>query len=362
MPSTISRFRPPPTQSSIPHPALSCIEICAGAGGQSLGLERAGFSHDVLVEIDADACATLRANRPNWTVLQADLRTVNADDISGMSSTVGLLAGGVPCPPFSLAGRQLGAADDRDLFPEVLRLMAQIRPRVLLIENVKGLLQARFDAYRTEIISELSVLGYMAEWRLLRACDFGVPQLRPRAVLIAMPAPLFAAFSWPTAQTSDEAFATVGQVLYESMASGGWELAESWAAGANQIAPTLCGGSRRHGGPDLGPSRARQAWARLGVQGSSIANSPPGPGDQLPVRLTVDQMALLQGFPAAWRITGTKTARYRQVGNAFPPPVAAALGRSIAAVLIAEDSAASRPLPISRQRSSQPSLLHGAPV
>ncbi|WSQ46267.1 DNA cytosine methyltransferase [Streptomyces sp. NBC_01220] len=122
------------------------------------------------------------------------------------------------------------------------------------------------------------------------------------------------------------------------MASQGWELARAWADSAARIAPTLCGGSRKHGGADLSPSRARQAWAELGVNGSSVADAPPQPGALLPVRLTIAQMALLHGFPPDWTITGRKTAAYRQVGNAFPPPVAAAVGRSIAVALTQADA------------------------
>src|SRR5450755_4785430 len=96
---------------------LTCLEICAGAGGQSLGLEQAGFAHAAAVEIDPDACATLRLNRPGWTVIEQDVHHFDGTAHLG----VGLLAGGVPCPPFSIAGKQLGADDERDLFPRALR-------------------------------------------------------------------------------------------------------------------------------------------------------------------------------------------------------------------------------------------------
>ncbi|WP_344463481.1 DNA (cytosine-5-)-methyltransferase [Kitasatospora kazusensis] len=318
-------FRSPPV----------CVEVCAGAGGQSLGLERAGFGHAALVELDPDACATLRDNRPGWRVVEADVRTAGPALLREGVRAVELLAGGVPCPPFSLAGQQFGAADERDLFPAMLSLVEQLCPQAVMIENVKGLLQAKFQGYRARVTERLAALGYAAEWRLLRACDFGVPQLRPRAVLVALRPDAFDRFRWPEPDSAGRTASTVGEVLYESMAVAGWELAEDWAVRADQVAPTLCGGSRKHGGPDLGPSRARQAWARLGVNGSSLADKVPQPGDQLPVRLTVEQTALLQGFPPEWRFSGTKTARYRQVGNAFPPPVAEAVGRRIAAALAA---------------------------
>ncbi|MEU1492631.1 DNA (cytosine-5-)-methyltransferase [Streptomyces sp. NPDC005776] len=314
---------------------LKCFEVCAGAGGQALGLEQAGFEHTALVELDEDAVRTLRTNRPHWNVLQGDVLSLAAGKLPQPRSRTrpALLAAGVPCPPFSLAGRQLGASDERDLFPSVLTLAAQWHPAAVLIENVKGILQAKFDSYRADVVQQLNDMGYRTAWRLLRACDFGVPQLRPRAVLVAMRPRAFARFQWPRPTTGPETAPTVGSVLYPSMASQGWELAREWADSAARIAPTLCGGSRKHGGADLGPSRARHAWAELGVNGSSVADAPPPPGTPLPVRLTVAQMALLQGFPPEWTITGRKTAAYRQVGNAFPPPVAAAVGRSIASAL-----------------------------
>jgi DNA (cytosine-5)-methyltransferase 1 len=319
--------------------ALTCIEICAGAGGQALGLERAGFEHAALVELDADATSTLRTNRPQWNVLHEDARSLLAHDLRPTEQNVALLAAGVPCPPFSLAGKQLGADDERDLFPVILALADGLQPQAILIENVKGILQKKFDNYRTAVLRQLEDLGYATSWRLLRACDFGVPQLRPRSVLVAMRPASFSRFKWPEPTSCPDTAPSVGGVLFESMASQGWELAREWADSAMRIAPTLCGGSRKHGGPDLGPSRARQAWAELGVNGSSVADAPPLPGSLLPVKLTVAQIALLQGFPPDWAFTGRKTSAYRQVGNAFPPPVAEAVGRSVASALTQRVSA-----------------------
>ncbi|MFF4348853.1 DNA cytosine methyltransferase [Streptomyces sp. NPDC001530] len=317
---------------------FTCLELCAGAGGQALGLEQAGFSHAALVELEADACETLRANRPQWNVMHSDIRTLDAV-YTDRWSRCSLLAAGVPCPPFSLAGAQLGANDERDLFPAVISLVSAIKPRAVLIENVKGLLQKKFSGYRHGILLALSELGYAAEWKLLYASEYGVPQLRPRAVLVALEADTFRHFAWPEALSGPDSTPLVGNVLRESMASHGWELADLWAERAQRIAPTLCGGSKKHGGPDLGPSRARRAWAELSVDGSGVADRPPTPGTPLPVKLTVAQMALLQGFPPDWKFKGRKTSAYRQVGNAFPPPVARAVGDRIAAALAHIDSA-----------------------
>ncbi len=309
---------------------LTSVEICAGAGGQALGLEQAGFAHETVVELDPDACETLRRNRgADWKVNQDDVANVDGRAYAGID----LLAGGVPCPPFSIAGKQLGAGDERDLFPQALRLIEEAQPRAVLLENVRGLAASQFDGYRSQVLGRLYDLGFQTWWDLVYASEHGVPQLRPRFVLVAIRSPWAASFRWPT--PSAQPPPTVGGLLADLMAAGGWPGAASWAARASGIAPTIVGGSKKHGGPDLGPTRARAAWQLLGVNGLGIADEPPGPGfpaGQLP-KLTVRMVARLQGFPDWWEFAGRKTAAYRQVGNAFPPPVARALGAAIAAAL-----------------------------
>jgi DNA (cytosine-5)-methyltransferase 1 len=304
---------------------LSSIEFCAGAGGQAIGLERAGFEHRALVEIERDFCQTLRLNRPEWNVIEADMNKFDGAKYVG----VDLFAGGLPCPPFSVAGKQLGEKDERNLFPAAIRLIDQIRPKAVMIENVRGFLDAVFEDYREELRTKLFKMGYMTGWRLLNASDFGVPQLRPRVVIVALRKDLWDRFDWP--QVIQQNPPTVGQTLKDLMASRGWPGAKAWAAGADEIAPTVVGGSKKHGGPDLGPTRAKRAWATLGVDGMGIADQPPGPDDpiRLKPRLTVPMVARIQGFPDDWKISGRKTSAYRQIGNAFPPPVATAVAKQI---------------------------------
>lgn len=301
----------------------SCLEICAGAGGTAIGLERAGFEHVGLVENDMRACDTLRRNRPNWNVVEADVRLVKAEEFPAFD----LLSGGVPCPPFSVAGRQLGADDERDLFPEVLRLADESRPKAIMVENVRGLLDPVFEGYRKRIQRELESMGYWSEFKMFQASDFGVPQLRPRVILVALQRRYADRFAWP--EPNQTAPLSVGEALFDEMRSGGWSGAEAWRDLASTVAPTLVGGSKKHGGPDLGPTRARQAWAKLGVEGRTLANEPPGPDHEGMPRLTVKMAALVQGFPPEWEFLGPKTHAYRQVGNAFPPPVAEAVALSI---------------------------------
>lgn len=297
---------------------LSSVEMCAGGGGQALGLEQAGFAHQAAIDIDAACCATLRLNRPHWNVIEASLTEFSGSAFKG----VDLLAGGLPCPPFSKAGKQLGSLDERNLFPEAVRLADEIRPRAIMIENVRGILDAVFDEYRQYIAGELHKLGYETAWRLLNASDFGVPQLRPRVVFVALQKDIYDRFSWPAGKIKAP---TVGETLYDLMIARGWPGAVTWRDRANDIAPTIVGGSKKHGGPDLGPTRAKRAWASLGVDGHGIADDAPGPDFVGMPRLTVRMVARLQGFPDHWQFSGRKTAAYRQVGNAFPPPVAKAV-------------------------------------
>ncbi len=308
---------------------LTSVELCAGAGGQALGLERAGFAHTALVEIDKHCCNTLRHNRPEWNVLEEDMRLFaeRAADYRGMD----LLAGGLPCPPFSVAGKQLGEQDERNLFNDALDIVDAARPRAVMIENVRGFLDAVFHDYRERLKTQLGKLGYETDWRLLNASDYGVPQLRPRVVIVAVQKARADLFGWPEPNPHNPP--TVGQTLRDLMAAGGWQGAQDWADKADEIAPTIVGGSKKHGGPDLGPTRARAAWATLGVEGRTIAPEAPERGHNGMPRLTVPMVARIQGFPDDWHFTGAKTNAYRQVGNAFPPPVAQAVSAQISVAL-----------------------------
>ena len=308
---------------------LTSVELCAGAGGQALGLEQAGFGHQALVEIDKHCCATLRHNRPAWNVIEEDLKLYK--EVCGTHRGMDLLAGGLPCPPFSVAGKQLGENDERNLFNDALDIVDATRPRAVMIENVRGFLDAVFHDYRERLKSQLDKLGYRTDWRLLNASDYGVPQLRPRVVIVAIEKTRADLFDWPEPNKHNPP--TVGETLRDLMAARGWRGADDWAAKADEIAPTIVGGSKKHGGPDLGPTRARAAWATLGVEGRTIAPEAPDPFHNGMPRLTVPMVARIQGFPDDWHFTGAKTNAYRQVGNAFPPPVAEAVSRQIAKAL-----------------------------
>ncbi len=308
---------------------LTTLELCAGAGGQALGYEQAGIGHAGLVEIDPNACATLRLNRPEWAVIEQDLNTFDGERFKG----VDIISGGLPCPPFSVAGKQLGSKDERNLFPVMIRLVDQIRPKAVMIENVRGILDAVFFDYRLHIKDQLKKLGYKTGWKLMNASEFGVPQLRPRVVFIGLREEYADRFVWPEAISLPPP--VVGETLYDLMGANGWVGADEWRRQADEIAPTIVGGSHKHGGPDLGPTRARKAWASLGVDGIGILDQAPGPDFIGMPRLTVRMVARIQGFPDDWQFYGKKTAAYRQVGNAFPPPFAKAVAENLKSCLTA---------------------------
>ncbi|MFK8910095.1 DNA cytosine methyltransferase [Streptomyces sp. YS-3] len=335
------------------------VEICAGAGGQAVGLHHAGFRHVALIEIDKDACSTLKANTsedPEWAgckVIHQDLKKFDPSELGLEPGELDLLAGGVPCPPFSAAGKQLGRDDERDLFPTMLDLVEQLAPKAVMIENVRGLVDQKFASYRDEIIKQLETLGYeQCYWEVLEAKKYGVPQLRPRAILVAMKPQYARYFEHTKPEPRPEL--SVGEALHDTMRARFDAVADdpraenafkNWYEKAQEgVAPTLVGGSKKHGGADLGPTRAKRAWADLGVCGLGVANNPEELKDKerdlfakAGPKLTVTQAALIQGFPADWKFTGKKTAAYRQVGNAFPPPVAQAVGEQIYAAFEAAE-------------------------
>lgn len=311
------------------------VEFCAGAGGQALGLEQAGFNHKLLVDNDADCVRTLSHNRPNWRAICADMNGFVLPEVG----PVDLFSGGLPCPPFSIAGKQLGERDERNLFPAALSLIEQLQPKFVLIENVRGFLSRSFGDYRDALRASFSGLGYSVDWRLYNAADFGVPQSRSRVTIVAARHELWPFFDFPAPVGVNHV--SVADAIGDLLGSEGWEGIETWRRQATAVAPTIVGGSKKHGGPDLGPTRARAAWKKMGVNGGSIAPHPPERGFEGLPRLTNRMVARLQGFPDDWHFTGSKTAAYRQIGNAFPPPVARAIGLAIMEALT-ESELASR--------------------
>ncbi|WP_385620421.1 DNA (cytosine-5-)-methyltransferase [Streptomyces sp. P8-A8] len=319
---------------------FTAIELCAGVGGQALGLEQAGFEIVAAVDIDGDSCATLSLNRPDWYTVRGDLNRIEPVDHSPMDHA-DLLSCGLPRSPYSIAGKQLATSDKRDTLQATLDMAGYIRPRVLLLENIPTFLQApKFAAERQAVKEAVEDLGFEMVSAVLTATDFGVPQQRSHGFVIAMHSEDLAHFSWPS--PNQERCPTLGEALFESMASEGWPEAADWAARATEPAPLIMGGATGRGGADLGAKRTKAVWARWGIWGGTVGNSVPGPDfrlnyDAAPkdglATITVPQVALLQGFSSDWKIHGRKTSAYRQISQTTPPQVAAALGRQILTAL-----------------------------
>ncbi|WP_199442549.1 DNA cytosine methyltransferase [Umezawaea beigongshangensis] len=319
---------------------LSSLDVCAGAGGLALGLEQAGFDPVLLLENREVVCRTLRANRPRWDVLQTDLLEFDPAEHRQVYD-VDLLSAGLPRVKATAAiNRPRGSDLEFELLKATIMLLYGVQPRALLVENVADLVTKNaYEPMRKYVCKELDHLGYRYEWFVVNAADHRVPQNREQGILVAFKGDYLDVFEQPSPVM--EPPMTVGDALEESMKARGWAQAAEWAAQADKLAPTLVGGSWERGGPDLGPTGSKKAWARMGVDGATIADEVPDAdfewnpelGRQGMVKLTVGQAARLQGFPPDWRFEGGKTVRYRQVGHASPPPVAEALGQAIRAAL-----------------------------
>lgn len=326
---------------------LRVLEICAGGGGQAVGLRGAGFTSVALIERNESACATLRHNNLGWDVIEADIEEVDYSQFKDID----LIAGGVPCQPFAQGGDQRGNEDERDMFPVALDIIDQVRPKAVMLENVKGISFSKHLPYRLHIFERLRQMGYEAEWRLMCGTDFHVPQSRERMILVAFQKGLMHRFRWPVPHASGKL--TVGAALLDLMSERGWKHAEQWAALANRSAYTIVGGSQKTT-PGIDQERSRRDWLdKLKTESKQFVLNAPG-ADAGPVvvgdvstypKLSVRMLARLQGFPDTWKFApkpgpttydsrgdipeNNKDEICRQIANAFPPPMALAIGLAI---------------------------------
>lgn len=324
------------------------VELFAGGGGLALGMEKAGFSHILLNEIDHDACVTLQCNRPNWRVSEQDVRTISFNQFKGK---VDFLSGGFPCQAFSYAGKQGGFNDTRGtLFFELARAVKEMQPKVFMGENVKGL--AAHDGGRTldTIKNTIRELGYtLVEPRVLKAIFYQVPQKRERLILIAIRNDIAGKvnFKWPepyhrimtlrdaffkgdlydsdVPKSEGQRYPAKKQKVMEMVPMGGY-----WKDLPLDVQKEYMGGSFELEGGKTGMAR------RLSLDEPSLTLT-CSPAQKQTERchptetrpLTVREYARIQTFPDDWKFAGTLSSQYKQIGNAVPVNLAYAVGRSL---------------------------------
>lgn len=331
-----------------PSTKFTSIELFAGGGGLALGMEKAGFHHLLLNEFDHNACETLRSNRPEWNVVEGDVHEI---DFTPFKDKVDFLSGGFPCQAFSYAGKRLGFEETRGtLFFELARAVKEIRPKVFMGENVKGLFEHDKGRTLQTIKNVINELGYtLIEPRVLRSIQYDVPQKRERLILIAVRNDIapYVQFKWPdvspSVRTLRDAF--FAGSLYETDVplSAGQKYPESkykvmklvpeggdWRNLPENVAREYMKGSYILGGGKTGMAR------RLAMDEPSLTLTCAPAQKQTerchPIEtrpLTVREYARIQTFPDDWQFCGNLTAQYKQIGNAVPVNLAWAIGRSL---------------------------------
>ncbi|MGM9701714.1 MAG: DNA (cytosine-5-)-methyltransferase [Prevotella sp.] len=331
-----------------PAQTYTSVELFAGAGGMALGMEKAGFHHILLNEINHEACETLRTNRPEWNIVEGDIHEI---DFSPLYGKVDFLSGGFPCQAFSYAGKRLGFEETRGtLFFELARAVKEMNPKVFLGENVKGLLEHDKGRTMQTIKTVISELGYtLIEPRVLRAIQYDVPQKRERLILIAIRNDIAPKvnFYWPDVceevRTLYDAFFKGSLFDTDVPKSEGQSYPENkrkvmelvpeggdWRDLPDDVARDYMKGSYHLGGGKTGMAR------RLAMNEPSLTLT-CAPAQKQTERchpwetrpLTIREYARIQTFPDNWLFAGNTSAQYQQIGNAVPVNLAWAIGRSL---------------------------------
>lgn len=329
-----------------PNYEYKVLELFAGAGGLAVGMEKAGLKCAALNEIDRYACATLRKNRPDWTVLEGDVRGF---DFSNYHNKVDVVTGGFPCQAFSYAGKKLGLNDARGtLFYEFARVVKEVNPLICIGENVRGLLT--HDGGRTlrGMISVLDEIGYnVVPVQVLKAINYKVPQKRERLILVGIRKDISTKFEYPApyqkVYTLADALKTSELYDCDVPVSAGAKYPKRkkeildlvpprgyWRDLPVDLQKEFMGGSFYLGGGKTGMAR-RIGWDEpcltLTCSPAQKQTERCHPDQTRP--FTVREYARIQTFPDDWAFEGSVAQQYKQIGNAVPVNLARELGYSI---------------------------------
>lgn len=335
-----------------PKQDYSLIELFAGADGLALGMEKAGFRSVLLNEIDKHACNTLRLNRPSWNIIEGDIENI---DFSEYKNQIDVLSGGFPCQAFSYAGKKQGFSDTRGtLFFEFTRAIKSIHPKVILAENVRGLLKHDNGRTLKTIKKTIDEAGYfLIEPRILKAVFYQVPQKRERLFLIAIRKDLatHAKFYWPSPYSrmmtlkdalkkgdlydcdvppSDgQSYPKRKAEILSLVPPGGY-----WKDLPDHLQREYMKKSYFLGGGKTGMAR-RLSWDEpsLTLTCAPAQKQTERCHPELTRPLTVREYARIQTFPDDWVFSGSLSSQYKQIGNAVPVNLAYAIGRSMVAML-----------------------------
>lgn len=318
-----------------PH-GLRALSLFSGGGGLDLGFERAGFEHIASFDIMEICGTTLRQNRPQWQVLCGSNGDVTKADWSAYRGRVDLVHGGPPCQPFSIAGKQNGNKDDRDMWPAFIHALLTLLPEVFVAENVPGLLGPKFRQYVNEVIlAPLTPHYHIITFKVV-ASDFGVPQIRKRVIFVGFRSPKVANFyniPEPTHLSMDNLFHSGNHTMGARAALGLENI------GFDCFAPTLRSGftGPRKSTSILNSKASQTVWEELQIWPNGVQKSreeairfPPENGH---FRLSVQDCALLQGFPNDWVFHGATYQILGQIGNSVCPPVGYAIAKSVSEAL-----------------------------
>jgi DNA (cytosine-5)-methyltransferase 1 len=313
---------------------MNYVSLFSGGGGLDLGFEHAGFEPLVCLDNDPVACETLRMNRPSWNVVCDDIRNFDARPFEGAD----LVVGGPPCQGFSTAGKGDPSDPRNFLWEEYMRVVSEVQPRAVVLENVSALTHKRNGDHLTGIIRALEGHGFSFALGVLNAAHFGVPQARRRLIVIGV---RDGEASLPSPTTTDEPV-TTWQAIHDLVDVPDNEalnhvpnrhaphVIERWG----RLAPGETDPNYRRARLDGSkPSLTIRAGGGYGPKGDHLAGFHPPIHPTLPRQLTVREAARLQSFPDDWRLCGPKTIQGRQIGNAVPVKLAEAIAAHVASIL-----------------------------